>query len=252
MAHTFSINVNANDSKQSATHDSILSPVPSKGLNLFITDGVDLYRQVEIFTAFKFLLKGIRDRNYWSDRIFPAGTLYSGVPIGNATTTLRRTSINSGDVLVDDHIAIGIGPDLRVSIVEGAPDMTIIYEAFFVRLIDFAKESGIFKYDGAAPWDNVLPPNTAFEIIPTASGYSPGESGTYTIQPLRFDAVPMEAHTVQGTFATEADLIDALTRNTPTSWKPYYKVYDYAGRMFINSVIDIASHDEFQQTWVAS
>lgn len=160
MAHTFFIQVTAGlgqeNVKFKAEHSaSLIAPAPVD-ISLYLTDGISRHRKVEIMNAWKFLYDGIRDRNLWPFANFPAGPIYSSVPIDSVTESSRLTSADPGLVFLPNHVVIGIGNDLRnPPSKESASDATNVHEVFFRRLIDFAREHVVFiTGDGINHWND--------------------------------------------------------------------------------------------------
>lgn len=248
MSHSFTIAVPPNAPKQTAAYVESLIQAPTGGIGIYIIDPAPIYRQVEIVNAWRFLYQGIRDRALWPSANFGPGNLYSSVPIDSVTEEARLTALNTGAVFLPNHIAIGINTELRLEPTsEGAPDATNIYELFFDRLIDFAREHALFKADGTH-WNTPIP-GIALDA-PTA-GFVVDTPGTYSVTPVRTPGPVMEAHEVTGSFATVRDLYDAFMRNTPTSWTPYYDVHqDGAGVPYLELLAVPGEHTSITETWV--
>ena len=144
MAISYTINVAAADSKQSAVYAPSLPTVAADNIIIYV-DLASLHRKLEIVEAWKFLYRGIRDRNLWPDVNFgPGNPIYSSVPIDSVTENQRQTA-NDPSILTG-NVAIGVGENLREPPAkQGASDATNIHEAYFKRLIEFAREHVAFR-----------------------------------------------------------------------------------------------------------
>lgn len=107
--------------------------VPVARIALYALSGVELHRQLEIFTGWEFLWNGIRDRNLL-DSAYVGSLLYTYTDINKKGEADRRTSSLLVDLATTD-IAVALGS----SVTARASGAVLPLETAFDQLRGFAK-----------------------------------------------------------------------------------------------------------------
>lgn len=155
MAHTFSMVLPTQDKHGKAEYVTqppvfvgAADPVPLSANQIAIythLSASDVHRKMEIVNAWKMLYRGVRDRallaNDWN-----GVRIYSAVDVDSVTENNRKTASDMF-VVQNGRVAIGIAGEVTASYLmgRGARDATNILEAYFERLIQFAREHTAFR-----------------------------------------------------------------------------------------------------------
>ena len=118
--------------KQAVAVANVIAPPTGDQIQCIITDTVDPYRRVEIMNSWKYLARGLAERDILIE--FAGNIVYTGVPLNDPTSPKRKTSSAAIDI-TDGFVVLVVAPDLVTS--QG--DTVWLNEAFR-QLFDFANE----------------------------------------------------------------------------------------------------------------
>ncbi len=128
---TMTLNGGAGDKRAVVASATIAPPIANQ-IQLVIKDTVDFTRRLEILNAWRYLMNGLRERQF--DAGFIGNDVYSSMPIDAVGSPARKTS-TSAAIMVDGDVAIVIDASLVQK--TGSP---LALSNAFTQLRESAKE----------------------------------------------------------------------------------------------------------------